>query len=507
MSETRFDALSPFKGIRRSIIYSFTILLAITLFIFYMISVRYTEKTVMNNSIHYKSKLVRQVNRDIDSYIYNMENISDLIVQGGDVQNYLFDDMSMVEKTEIYHHIMTQFLTVLKTRQDISNIAVVTSEGKYIINEGKDRLNGNIKLTDVEWYTQAINGHDSILTPSHVQYVIYNNYKWVVTLSKGIANPETGKNEGVFFIDLNYKVLKDLCDNNSMASSSYVFIIDDQGKIIYHPKQQLLYSGLAEEEIDQVLGSDTNHFITDEGEDSKLYTISVSEKTGWRVVGVTYLSELMKDKKETQKMYMILAFILLFVAVALSFFFAEVVAKPLRIKMIQLTSTLTKLLEQDNLSNGKRVLLEQEVEYARSYLMIQKMHYKERLDYEIDIDSDINKESVINLILQPIVENSIIHGFQSKDSKRMVKIVGYGQEDDIILKVIDNGIGMDEETLQNIFDISKVNEEDSGAGIHSVQTRIQLLYGKDYGLHIESTPEVGTTVTIKIPKDFSGGGT
>ena len=234
-NRNRFTVLSLFKSVRATMLCLFALLIVVTMLIFLLISVDYTKKTVLENSTDYTSRLVRQVNRDIDSYIDYMENISSMIIQGGDVQKYLFRDMPKLDAQEVYSRIVTQFNTVVETRQDISNIAVVTPRRDYIINDGTDTLNENVDLQEVEWYKEALEGEGRILTSSHVQHVIRNNYKWVVTLSKGIKNPKTGENEAVFFIDLNYKLLKDLCENNSLATNSYVFIMDGSGKIIYHP--------------------------------------------------------------------------------------------------------------------------------------------------------------------------------------------------------------------------------------------------------------------------------
>lgn len=592
MSEkgNRFTILSLFKSVKTTMLCLFSLLIVITMAIFLMISVDYTKKTVLENSTDYTSRLVRQVNRDIDSYIDYMENISSMIIQGGDVQKYLFMDMSKADTEEVYSRIVTQFNTVVETRQDISNIAVVTEAGNYIINDGTDTLNENVSLQDVEWFEKALRGDGRILTSSHVQHVIRNNYKWVVTLSKGIENPQTGENGGVFFIDLNYKLLKDLCENNSLATNSYVFIMDKSGKIIYHPKQQLLYNGLTEERTGEVLeyGRD-GYFITEEEGDGKLYTVSVSEKTGWRVVGVADISELMKNKKETESIYVLTAAVLLGIAMVLSTFFATAITRPIKElkdsmkevekgnfddtvtirsgseidslgnsfnlmtakirqlmeqniyeqeekrkselkalrsqinphflyntldsiiwmaeggknkEVVRMTSALAKLLRQSISNDNERIPLEKEVDYAGSYLIIQKMRYKDKLEYEIEVEEDIKKEEIINLILQPLVENAIYHGIKYKGSKGLIRIVGYGEDDKIILKVIDNGIGMDEETLKGIFDKSKAVEGSNGVGIHNVQTRLCLYYGAEYGLHFESTLGEGTTVTVTIPRNF-----
>lgn len=147
------------------------------------------------------------------------------------------------------------------------------------------------------------------------------------------------------------------------------------------------------------------------------------------------------------------------------------------------------------------------MEYAKSYLTIQQMRYKDKLEYEIDVEPDIKKEAVINLILQPLVENAIYHGIKYKGAKGMIKIIGCREDEKIILKVIDNGVGMDEETLANIFDKSKAKEGSNGVGVYNVQTRIRLYYGEAYGLHFESAVGKGTTVTITIPGNYREGRT
>lgn len=597
MSEkkTRFTILSLFKSVRTTMLCLFSLLIIITTVIFMLISVDYTKRTILENSTDYTSRLVRQVNRDIDSYIDYMENISSLIIQGGDVQKYLFIKMPRGEMEETYNRIVTQFNTVVETRQDISNIAVVTPERNYIINGGTDKLNENVSLEEVEWYREALEGDGSILTASHVQHVIRNNYKWVVTLGKGIKDPRTGKNGGVFFIDLNYKLLKDLCENNSLATNSYVFIVDESGKIIYHPRQQLLYNGLKTEKISEVLncGSDGYFIVDEKGKDAeKLYTVSVSDKTGWRVVGVADISELMKNKKETEYIYMVTAAVLLCIAMILANFFATAITRPIkelkdsmkevekgnfhtdvvirsdseidslgnsfnlmtaRIRqlmdqniyeqeekrkselkalrsqinphflyntfdsiiwmaeggknreVVRMTSALARLLRQSISNDNERIPLEKEVDYAGSYLTIQKMRYKDKLEYEIEVEEDIRKEEIINLILQPLVENAIYHGIKYKGSKGLIRIVGYGEGNNIILKVIDNGIGMDEAALKGIFDKSRDSEGSNGVGVYNVQTRIRLYYGAEYGLHFESALGEGTTVTITIPRNFREG--
>lgn len=194
---------------------------------------------------------------------------------------------------------MDQFKAIMNSRTDIANIGIIIDEEHYIINDGFGKLNPSISLEQVDWIYNTYQDADGVsLSTSHVQNVVVDDYRWVITLSRVIHNKYTNERQGIFFIDLNYDVISDLCENGSIDSSGYTFIIDENGQIIYHPKQQLLYSGLLEENIEEVLACKENYFVTEEP-DSRLYTMCDSKKIGWTVVGVAYVDELMKDSDRT----------------------------------------------------------------------------------------------------------------------------------------------------------------------------------------------------------------
>lgn len=138
--------------------------------------------------------------------------------------------------------------------------------------------------------------------------------------------------------------------------------------------------------------------------------------------------------------------------------------------------------------------------YVESYLTIQKMRYKDKLRFYIEIEDEIRQNQIVKLVLQPIVENAIYHGIKYKEEVGFLYIHGYGQEDQIVIEIHDNGVGMDEETLQHIFDEHKVNYNANGVGIYNIQKRLHLYYGKEYGMHYESIVGEGTTVTVVIPR-------
>ena len=165
-------------------------------------------------------------------------------------------------------------------------------------------------------------------------------------------------------------------------------------------------------------------------------------------------------------------------------------------------SELAKLL-RISLSKGRTVIrIADELQHSRSYMNIQKVRYKDRFETEFLIEEEIKEYCTIKLIIQPILENAIYYGVGNMDEDDGGKITVKGKKDgnEIYISVIDNGMGMSEEIVENLLlDNEKVPKHGSGVGLINVHTRIQLMYGKEYGLKIYSEPDEGTEVVIHIP--------
>ena len=164
-----------------------------------------------------------------------------------------------------------------------------------------------------------------------------------------------------------------------------------------------------------------------------------------------------------------------------------------------MTASLARLLRQSISNEDEVVSIGQEIEYARGYLTIQKMRYKDKMEYQIDVDPSILNIPLIKLVLQPVIENAIYHGLKYKESKGFLLVRGFPKDGNAVLQVIDDGVGMDEETLEHIYEKHKVNYRSNGVGIYNVQKRLQLYYGNEYGITYESEVGKGTTATITIP--------
>jgi two-component system, sensor histidine kinase YesM len=149
-----------------------------------------------------------------------------------------------------------------------------------------------------------------------------------------------------------------------------------------------------------------------------------------------------------------------------------------------------------SLNKGKRIiLLEQEINLVKNYVAIQKIRFRDKLHMHYDLDEQLFGNTTIKLILQPFIENCINHAIGDESGINInVKLRQEG--DDILLQVIDDGIGMTPEQLDHALNKS---DNLSGYGVKNVDDRIKLTYGEEYGVSIFSRLGIGTAVTIRIP--------
>ena len=156
-----------------------------------------------------------------------------------------------------------------------------------------------------------------------------------------------------------------------------------------------------------------------------------------------------------------------------------------------------------SLSKGRTVIpVRDELQHAESYMNIQKVRYKKSFTYVQDVDPEIYSYCTVKLILQPILENAINYGVggMDEDEGGEIRVSGSRRDGKITLSVTDNGIGMsEEEVLFLLTDSDRVHKQGSGVGLVNVNNRIHLLFGKEYGITVESEPDEGTRVSICIP--------
>jgi two-component system sensor histidine kinase YesM len=126
------------------------------------------------------------------------------------------------------------------------------------------------------------------------------------------------------------------------------------------------------------------------------------------------------------------------------------------------------------------------------------MRYRDLMEYEIDIPDTLKNYILPKLSLQPLVENALYHGIKISRRKGFIRVSGRVQDENLVLEVADDGSGMTNERLDAVR-ASLAYERGEGFGLRTVNQRIQILFGREYGLSIESAPDAGTRVMVTIP--------
>ncbi len=173
-------------------------------------------------------------------------------------------------------------------------------------------------------------------------------------------------------------------------------------------------------------------------------------------------------------------------------------------KADNIESVVTSMIKLLNSSMGRGpdiISIEDEIENIKSYINIQEYKYIKKIGVNIDFDSEIMNCKILKFILQPIVENAMIHGLGPKQGQGFITIKGYADGEDISIIVEDNGVGMTENEIETLLkgEDTGSKERFSSIGLNNVNERIKLAYGENYGLYIKSQKDVFTSVEIRIP--------
>lgn len=566
--------------------FAFSLLSVLMIVSTVLLSYSLTEDVARIGSRRYTKQLVDQVTANIESYIDYMESVSSFALANQDIQDYIRAEGER-KQGQLKRRAADFLDTIVQSRRDISLAAVFDYKGNFVTHAPELKRNPFAETDTMPWFSAAreAEGEPTISTP-HVQNIIKDRYRWVISLSREITDRTTGKGAGILLVDLNFNVINTICGSVALGKRGYLFIVDRDGSIVYHPQQQLIYGGLKSEDVQRVLAVSGDYFASSEDDGDKLYSVSNMRATGWKIVGVNFRSELVENREAIRLTFSAWGVGFFALTIVLSIFLSLRISRPIKrlrksmqaVEMgdfdirvdIQSTdeigelgkdfnimiSEIRTLIKQNNvqqelkrkselkalqmqinphflyntldsiiwmaegrkeqevitmvsslarlfrlsLGKGKEIIdIGSEVEHVGHYLTIQKIRYKDKLDYEIKVDPDILNFKTVKIILQPLVENAIYHGIKHKASPGKITITGKRSAHGVELAVHDDGIGMSRETLSKLSAPGETNSSGGGLGVRNVDERIKLYFGKEYGLDFESAEDKGTTVYVRLP--------
>lgn len=376
-----------FNSIKRVISISFTVIAAIgMLLVGSILSLKYvesTERIVQNNNI----LLIEQVNQNLDSYLRNMMKISNTVYY------------KVIKKTNFSTDDISNELNLLyeANRDLLVSLSIFSQYGQVIAAEPLTQVKSHVDPRQSEWFIKAKNESENLhFSTPHIQNLFIDpdyKYRWVVSLSRAVDITHNGKtSNGVLLVDMNFTGIEQLFKNVSMDNSGYVYLIDNEGEIIYHPRQQLIYSNLIEENnLIAAQYEDGNHKEKFKG-DSRLVTVKTVGYTGWKIVCVTPMNDIIITYS---KMGIFSIFIILLFITILAFsnmFVSSRISNPL----LELEESVKKL---ENGESNVEILVDgsEEVRHLAKSIksMVFQMH---NLMDDIVIEQEAKRKSELNAL-------------------------------------------------------------------------------------------------------------
>ncbi len=236
-----------------------------------------SQQLVAENS----QRVLAQANLNLDSYLRRMMRIADTAYY------------RVIKNSDLAEDSLTGPLSLLyeANRDDLVSLAVFDSQGALVSAVPLSSLKPEVNLVKTDWFQAASRSMENLhFSTPHVQNIFADpdySYRWVVSLSHHVQLTRDGVTEsGVLLVDMSFSGIEQVCRDVSLANGGYLYLIDKDGELIYHPRQQLIYAGLLEENNQAAAAyRDGSHVEEFQGQ-SRQVTVKTVGYTGWKLVGV-----------------------------------------------------------------------------------------------------------------------------------------------------------------------------------------------------------------------------
>ncbi|MCB2313932.1 sensor histidine kinase [Clostridium tagluense] len=374
-------AVSSFKvrGIQFIITISFTLISILAMLFVGIVIYNKFSISLEDNATLSTKQLVNQVNSNIEYYLKGTKEVSNLL-EKNIYLNQKIPNSKLKDQMNIIQNI----------RGDIASLAVFSDKGELIIESSTSVLKDNVNVVNQDWFKSALNKSDNLrFSLPHVQNLFNGKHDWVVSLSRAIYFYKGNERvRGVLLVDMNYSTIGEICQNISIGKRGYIYIVDSDNNIIYHPEQQLINIGLKSENREDYLGS----YLENSDEGKQLITIKTVDYTNWKVVAVAYMSEILDFKKTSTNFIGWILFVCIILIIFIFGFISAKISHPIK----QLEESM-KMVEAGDFNIYIDVKGEDEVERLSTAfnLMISKVRY---LMAQIVIEQEAKRKSELNAL-------------------------------------------------------------------------------------------------------------
>ena len=576
-------AMKP-GGIQSTLMLVFSFISVLTMLLMGVLMYMRFSMLSRQETIESSRKLMEQTGESMEDYLVNMRQISDAVYYDVVKENDFYDKREEIQKG--------MNLLYEANRDKLRTIALYNRDGSLVAAEPVASQKEDPDVTRQEWYQKAMEKMENIhFSIPHIQNLFDDNsfrYYWVISSSRAVELTENRTSQtGVLLVDMDFSSISRMMKQiNEVSNGQYYYLCDNNGQIIYHPRQIQISDGICKE--NSLVAASYKDGVYDEefeGVQRKVIVNTVSY-TGWKLVGVIPYSLFSHEMINIRYFIGMVILLMAMMLIIINRVVTQRISRPIlklnhsvmeyeagkkpeiyiggsseirhlgysiqssyekseelmqeivweqnerrKSELDALQSqinphflynaldSITWMIEGErndeaafmisqlaklfriSLSQGNTIIsVRDELQHAKSYMNIQRIRYKDAFSVTFDVAPELEEYCAVKLTLQPILENSINYGVDPMDDCGEIFIRVKKEEDLLVLSVEDNGIGMSEEEVSLLLtDSNRKRKHGSGVGLVNINNRLQILFGKEYGLFIESEPDEGTRVSIRIP--------
>lgn len=571
-------------GIQSTLMTVFSLISVLTMLLMGVLMYMRFSMLSRQETIESSRKLMEQTGESMEDYLVNMRQISDAVYYNVVKENDFYDEKEDIQRG--------MNLLYEANRDKLRTIAIYNRDGSLVAAEPVASQKEDPDVTRQEWYQKAVDKMENIhFSIPHIQNLFDDNsfrYYWVISSSRAVELTENRNSQtGVLLVDMDFSSISRMMKQiNEVSNGQYYYLCDNNGQIIYHPRQIQISDGISKENsVEAASYKDGVYDEEFEGIRRKVIVNTISY-TGWKLVGVIPYSLFSHEMINIRYFIGMVILLMAMMLIIINRVVTQRISRPIlklnnsvmeyeagkkpeiyiggsseirhlgysiqssyekSEKLMQeivweqnerrkseldalqsqinphflynaldsitwmiegerndeaafMISQLAKLF-RISLSKGHTIIsVRDELQHAKSYMNIQRIRYKDAFSVTFDVDPELEEYCAVKLTLQPILENSINYGVDPMDDCGEIFIRVKKEDDMLILSVEDNGIGMSQEEVSLLLtDSNRKRKHGSGVGLININNRVQILFGKEYGLLIESEPDEGTRVSIRIP--------
>lgn len=528
------------KGIEIQLIVTFIIISIIPILFVHIVYYYNTSRLVQQNVESMTRANLEQTRVSLDVWLDSYEDILFQVYTDDNIVE-LVDKINADEDVANNRKMLRKMLRGLfYTKDYVKSISIITESGELVFY---DQLTASttqtswldsMELSEEELYAEISGDNRTHLFSTGEKMVFGSNSCNLFHIGHRIIDYRDVKKQcGVVIVSIDEKLLEDVC--SPATENGLNFIVDDRGYLVSCAGSDQVGQAVLSEEADQEEKREACEQIVRETGflgDGELSVYSVhDEKTGWEIIRATNQNELVQGLHQQQKILAVIIFLSLLSVLPMMDKYkksvekqknAEIAALEAQInphflyntldtinwmaidkdeyEISNMIATLAQILRYGISDSNGIVRIKDETEWLKQYIFLQQTRLKNTFECSINVEPELMNLPIHKLLLQPFVENAILHGFEGVDRAHCLQIEMTRENDFIRIEIADNGCGIPEERAaemnQGIF---RKTDDKNHIGMENAITRLYMYYGKRTKVSIQSRPGEGTRVQIRIP--------